>query len=92
MNMKTRITSDIEQSGQACLFTPMNEDYSGESISNRSSPQPPIGSLLPSSRFQCGEVIPGLKINGKPAPYPVMNERAVRATAGLMLIATTVAF
>jgi hypothetical protein len=40
----------------------------------------------------CGEIIPDLKINGHPAPYPVVNERAVRATAGLMLIAAVVAF
>lgn len=31
-----------------------------------------------------GTIIPGLQIDGKPAPYPVINERAVRATAGLM--------
>jgi hypothetical protein len=39
-----------------------------------------------------GKIIPGLTINGRPAPYPVLNERAVRATAGLLLIATVVAF
>ncbi len=33
-----------------------------------------------------GQIIPGLKINGQPAPYPVINERAVRATAGIMFI------
>jgi hypothetical protein len=33
-----------------------------------------------------GEVIPGLKIDGVEAPYPVVNERAVRATAGLMFL------
>ena len=31
-----------------------------------------------------GKIIPGLKINGVPAPYPVLNERAVRAGAGMM--------
>jgi hypothetical protein len=30
------------------------------------------------------EIIPGLKIEGKPAPYGVLNERSVRATAGIM--------
>jgi len=45
-----------------------------------------------SSRFGCGKIISGLTINGRPAPYPVLNERAVRATAGLLLIATAVAF
>ena len=44
------------------------------------------------ARFSCGEIIPGLTINGKPAPYPVMNERAVRATAGRMLITAVAAF
>jgi len=31
-------------------------------------------------------IIPGLEINGEPAPYPVVNERAVRATAGIMFV------
>ncbi|MCA9364274.1 MAG: DUF4395 domain-containing protein [Candidatus Moranbacteria bacterium] len=31
-----------------------------------------------------GEVIPGLTIEGKPAPYGVVNEREVRAAAGTM--------
>ena len=30
------------------------------------------------------KVIPNLEINWKPAPYPVLNERAIRATAWLM--------
>ncbi len=30
-----------------------------------------------------GEVIPGLTLYGQPAPYPVVNERAVRAGAGV---------
>lgn len=31
-----------------------------------------------------GTIIPNLKINGIDAPYPVINERSIRATAGLM--------
>lgn len=31
-----------------------------------------------------GSIIPGLQIDGQPAPYPVVNEREVRAAAGLM--------
>lgn len=31
-----------------------------------------------------GTVIPGLEIDGRPAPYGVVNERAVRAGAGMM--------
>lgn len=31
-----------------------------------------------------GLTIPKLEINGKPAPYPVYNERAIRAGAGVM--------
>lgn len=31
-------------------------------------------------------VIPDLEIHGKPAPYPVLNERAIRATAWLMFM------
>jgi hypothetical protein len=33
-----------------------------------------------------GMEIPGLKIHGKDAPYPVLNERAIRATAGIMMM------
>ncbi len=33
-----------------------------------------------------GKIIPNLKINGKPAPYPVVNEREIRAVAGLMFV------
>ncbi len=33
-----------------------------------------------------GEVIPGLQINGELAPYGVVNERSIRATAGLMFV------
>lgn len=33
-----------------------------------------------------GQTIDNLEIQGKPAPYPVFNEREVRATAGLMFI------
>jgi hypothetical protein len=42
--------------------------------------------------FQPGKIIPGLEINGKPAPYPVLNERAVRAGAGIMLMMGVSAF
>lgn len=42
--------------------------------------------------FQSGKTIPGLEINGKPAPYPVLNERAVRAGAGIMLMLGVSAF
>jgi hypothetical protein len=34
--------------------------------------------------FQYGTIIPGLMIHGKLAPYPVLNERAIRAGAGIM--------
>ncbi len=42
--------------------------------------------------FTYGQVIPGLTINGDPAPYPVLNERTVRAGAGIMLVFGAVAF
>lgn len=32
------------------------------------------------------EIIPWLKIHGKDAPYPVLNERAIRATAWIMFV------
>jgi len=34
--------------------------------------------------FTYGETIPGLMLYGKPAPYEVLNERAVRAGAGIV--------
>lgn len=42
--------------------------------------------------FQFGETIPNLKIDGKEAPYPVLNERDARAGAGLMLAVGIIAF
>jgi hypothetical protein len=39
-----------------------------------------------------GEIIPDLKINWKPAPYPVVDDNAVRAWAWLMFIVWLVAF
>lgn len=38
------------------------------------------------SNEEFGKIIPELKINGKEAPYPVVNDRAVRATAGIMMM------
>lgn len=42
--------------------------------------------LRKSGVFSFGEVISGLKINGKSVKYPVLNDRAVRATAGIMFV------
>ena len=42
--------------------------------------------------FQYGQIIPGLQIYGKPAPYPVLNERAIRAGAGIMFALGLFAF
>ncbi len=42
--------------------------------------------------FQFGEIIPGLKIDGEDAPYPVINDRSVRAGAGIMLMMGLFAF
>lgn len=39
-----------------------------------------------------GTIIPDLVIDGRPAPYGVVNERAVRATAGIMLLVGAIAF
>ena len=36
--------------------------------------------------FRFGKIIPGLVINGKSAPYPVLNERAIRAGSGIMFV------
>ncbi len=42
--------------------------------------------------FMTGTIIPGLMLHGKPAPYPVVNDRAVRAGAGIMLALAVFAF
>lgn len=42
--------------------------------------------------FTYGQTIPGLTLHGKPAPYPVLNERAVRAGAGMMFALGLFAF
>jgi hypothetical protein len=42
--------------------------------------------------FTYGKTIPGLTIDGKPAPYAVVNEREVRAVAGLMLLMALFSF
>lgn len=42
--------------------------------------------------FTYGKVIPNLMIHGKPAPYPVLNERAIRAGAGIMFTLGLFAF
>jgi hypothetical protein len=36
--------------------------------------------------FTYGTIIPNLTLHGKPAPYPVLNERGVRAGAGVMFV------
>lgn len=41
---------------------------------------------------EIGQIIPGLEIHGSPAPYGVINERAIRATAGIMLIVGMITF
>lgn len=42
--------------------------------------------------FTYGTIIPGLVLHGKPAPYPVLNERAIRAGAGIMFVLGLFAF
>lgn len=39
-----------------------------------------------------GKTIPGLKIDGVDAPYPVLNERDVRAGAGIMFVFAGISF
>ena len=41
---------------------------------------------------QYGYTIPGLTINGEAADYPVLNERAVRAGAGIMFLLAFIGF
>lgn len=46
-------------------------------------------------KYHLGEVgvrIPNLEIYGKPAPYPVLNERAIRAGAGIVFALGLFAF
>ena len=42
--------------------------------------------------FEFGEIIPGLKIHGKDAPYSVLNERSVRAGAGILFVFAIISF
>lgn len=42
--------------------------------------------------MEYGKIIPGLTIDGKPAPYGVVNEREVRVAAGIMLVFGLTAF
>jgi len=42
--------------------------------------------------FVYGKTIPDLMIYGRPAPYPVLNERAIRAGAGIMFTIGLFAF
>jgi hypothetical protein len=51
-----------------------------------------IARLQAKGLFQYGKVIPGLVLHGQPAPYPVLNERAVRAGAGIMFTLGLFAF
>lgn len=60
--------------------------------SNIKNNQPDHTATINMHWLMCGEIIPDLAINGNLAPYPVVNERAVRATAGLMLIVAVMAF
>jgi len=43
-------------------------------------------------KIQFGEIIPGLKIYGKEANYPVLNERDARAAGGIMLMFAVFSF
>ncbi len=92
--MQTQSTGDSIQTKQAYSPRLTAETAGVEADSVRPCSPGPVGrpGFFSRARFGCGETIPGLMINGGPAPYPVMNERAVRATAGLMLIVTAVAF
>lgn len=42
--------------------------------------------------FTAGQIVPGLELHGRPALYPVLNERAVRASAGIMFVLGFFAF
>jgi len=39
-----------------------------------------------------GKIIPGLTLYGEPAPYPVLNEREVRAISGILFAVGVIAF
>ena len=42
--------------------------------------------------FQFGKIIPGLKLDGKKVNYRVLNEREVRAGAGIMFLLGSIGF
>ncbi len=62
------------------------------SNANLPQPNPEKAHMLTSPWFSFGQKFHDLEIYGRPAPYPVVNERAVRATAGLMLIVLAAGF
>lgn len=46
----------------------------------------------PTPWFASGTTVPDLYLDGKPAPYPVLNERAIRAGAGMVFAVGMFAF
>jgi hypothetical protein len=48
--------------------------------------------MLKDKLFVFGKVIPDLELFGRPAPYPVVNEQAVRAGAGILFLLGIFAF
>ncbi|HLP79506.1 MAG TPA: DUF4395 domain-containing protein [Acidobacteriota bacterium] len=42
--------------------------------------------------FEFGQIIPDLQIDGKDAPYPVIDERVARASAGVLFVGAGIAF
>ena len=88
--MEAQVAYAVKQIEQTYESGKTTSENTEEPNYGQSSAQRPA--FFSSARFRFGKIIPGLMINGRPAPYPVMNERAVRATAGLMLITATAAF
>jgi hypothetical protein len=54
-------------------------------------PNPLKAQMLTSPWYGFGQQFANLTVFGRPAPYPVVNERAVRCTAGIVLVLTTIA-
>ncbi len=88
--MQAQVTHDIQQREQTRKSRPATAENTAKAKSGQPASQRPA--FFSRARFRFGEIIPGLTIHGRPAPYPVMNERAVRATAGLMLMTAAAAF
>jgi hypothetical protein len=74
------------------MATPAAAPAAARSAAQRAElPDPHQAHLLTSPWYSFGQQFNDLTVWGRPAPFPVVNERAVRATAGIVLALATIA-